>query len=220
MNEAAARKEAGRERGPSLGELTIAITLALGVISAWLYLTGLTYISNYLGHFHIPMLMVDMPKEQILVYGGIVVWHFPLWDLAAAALLTAATAAWVRLRINPSRLRMPLGMAALLAVFWLGRLAGAAAADDQFIYQHDNDYPDYQSVEVWPKDTSTPAEGSPWASPDLASGCYRFILYSQNRLFLLRTVKGTLAADPAVVSLPWEEVAAIKILPGHKSRCQ
>jgi hypothetical protein len=215
MNES--RKDGQKSKTPSLGEVTGAVTLALGVVSAWLYVAGWTYAYHYFDRFGIPLLMVEIPKEHYFLYGGIVVQQFPLWDLAIAAILVAAIAVWRWLRIDAGRLAIPLSVLALLAVFWLGHQAGRMAALEQFIQERESDYSTYQRVQIWPKDAAKPLEGSLRASADLTNGCYRLLLHNQNRLLLLRPVKGTPAADLPLLTLPWDQIESIRVLPDHTS---
>jgi hypothetical protein len=212
-----AHSDGQTRKTPSLGEVTGAVTLALALISAWLYVAGWTYAYHYFDDFGIPLLMVEIPKEHYFVYGSIVVRQFPLWGLVIAVLLIAATVLWRRLRINAGWLTIPLGVLALLAVFWLARQAGAAAGYQRFVQERQRDYGTFARVQVWPKDSSKPPEGSPRASADLINGCYRMLLHNQNRLFLLRPFKGAPAADLPLLVLPWDEVEAIRVLPNYTS---
>jgi len=131
---------AHKEKTPSLGEVTGAAALAAGLISAWLYVAGWTYAYHYFDRFGIPLLMVDIPKENYFVYGGIVVLQFPVWALTIAAIILAAIALGLWLRLDAGRLTIPLSVLALLAVFWLGHRAAVAAAHKQYIQQRESDY--------------------------------------------------------------------------------
>ena len=70
---------------PSLSELVGAAAFLVGLFSAWLYSTGWTYAYHYFDRFGIPLLMVEIPKENYVVYGGIVGQQFPVWGLAISA---------------------------------------------------------------------------------------------------------------------------------------
>src|SRR5262249_33658698 len=52
---------------------------------------------------------------------------------------------------------------------------------------------------------------------DLTNGCYRLLLHNQNRLFLLRPLKGAPAADLPLLILPWDQIEQIRVLPDHTS---
>jgi hypothetical protein len=53
-------------------------------LPGFMRLAGPTY--HYFDRFGIPLLMVEIPKENYLVYGGIVGRRFPVWRLATARL--------------------------------------------------------------------------------------------------------------------------------------
>jgi hypothetical protein len=74
-----------KEKPPSLSELVGAAAFLVGLFSAWLYATGWTYAYHYFDRFGIPLLMVEIPKENYLVYGGIVGRQFPVWGPAISA---------------------------------------------------------------------------------------------------------------------------------------
>ena len=51
-------------KSPSLGEIAPVAAFVVGLVTAWLYLSGWTYAYHYFDRFGIPLLMVDMPKEN------------------------------------------------------------------------------------------------------------------------------------------------------------
>ena len=206
-----------KEKPPSLGELVGAAAFLVGLISAWLYATGWTYAYHYFDRFGIPLLMVDIPKENYPVYGGVVVREFPIWGLAigVAALLVVTSWRWLGAKVG--RFTVPLSLLAVSAVFWLGHYAGVAAAHQQYALQRESDYRAYPRVQVWPKEQAKLPDGSPIASVDLTNGCYRLLLHNQNRLFLLRPLKGAPAADLPLLILPWDQIEQIRVLPDHTS---
>jgi hypothetical protein len=105
----------------------------------------------------------------------------------------------------------------LIAVFWIVHQAAVAAADEQYIEQRESDYGAFPRVQVWLKETGKSPDGSPRASADLANGCYRLLLHNQNRLFLLRPLKGAPAADLPVLISPWDQIEMIRVLPDYTS---
>jgi hypothetical protein len=217
------KKAAEKEKARSLGEMTGAVALAVGLISAWLYVAGWTYAYHYFDKFGIPLLMVEIPREHYFVYGGVVLEQFPIWELLIAAVVIAAAFLWrrFRFRLDAGPLTMPLGLIALLALFWLGHEAAVAAANRQFIQQRDTDYSAYRRVQVWPKDagkvSDKTSEGSPRTSPDLTKGCYRLVLHNQNRLFLVRPREGAATEELSLLILPWDQVEAMRVLPDYTS---
>jgi hypothetical protein len=90
-------------------------------------------------------------------------------------------------RRNSVRALAPLRVVAL---FWLGHQTAVVTAHEQYARQRESDYNAFPRIQVWPKDGTKSPEGSPRASTDLTSGCYRLLLHNQSRLFLLRPFKG------------------------------
>jgi hypothetical protein len=215
MNES--HTESHKAKAPSLAEITGAAAFALGLISAWLYMAGWTYAYHYFDRFGIPLLMVDIPKENYFVYGGIVVQQFPIWELVIGIIGIAAIALWRWLRLDAGRFKLPLGVLGVLAAFWVGHQAAVAAAHEQYAQQRESDYSAYPRVLLWPKENAKPAVGSPWASADLMNGCYRLVLHNQDRLFLVRPFKGVPAADLPLLITPWDQIEAMRVLPDYTS---
>jgi MFS family permease len=187
----------------------------VGLISAWLYASGWTYAYHYFDRFGIPLLMVDIPKENYLVYGGVVMRQFPLWGLAIGVAGLVVVTSWRWLGEKAGQLIVPFSLIAVLAVFWLGHQAGVVAAHRQYALQRETDYSAYPRVQVWTKEKAT--DGLPEGSADLTKGCYRLLLHNQNRLFLLRPLKGAPAADLPILISPWDQIEQIRVLPDHTS---
>jgi hypothetical protein len=206
-----------KAKTPSLAEFTGAAAFALGLISAWLYLAGWTYAYHYFDRFGIPLLMVDIPKENYFVYGGIVVQQFPSWELVIGVVGIAAIALWRWLRLDAGRFKLPLGVLAIFAAFWIGHQAAVVTAHNQYARQRESDYSAFPRVQVWPKDSATSSNHSPQASPDLTTGCYRLLLHNQDRLFLLRPFKGVPVADLPVLISPWDQIQFVRVLPDNTS---
>ena len=204
---------AQRAKSPSLGEIAAAAAFVVGLVTAWLYLAGWTYAYHYFDRFGIPLLMVDIPKENY----GIVLLQFPIWGLLIVLVILAGIVLWRWLRLDVGRLKVPLGLVALLAVFWLGNRAAAVAAHEQFIQQRESDYSAYPRVQLWPKESTKSPDGSPWASADLTNGCYRLVLHNKDRLFLLRPIAGAAAAELPILITSWDQVGLMRGLPDYTS---
>jgi hypothetical protein len=131
---------------PSLGDLAGVTAFVVGLISAWLYFTGWTYAYHYFDRFGIPLLMVDIPKENYLVYGGIVVQQFPLGGLGLGLALLVAASLWRRIGVMLGRMALPLWLITIAIVFWLGHEGGVAAAHQQYSEQRRSDYSAYPRV--------------------------------------------------------------------------
>jgi MFS family permease len=208
---------AERAKPPSLGDLVGLLAFLVGLITAWLYVAGWTYAYHYFDRFGIPLLMVDIPKENYFVYGGIVVQQFPLWGLGFGLALLLAASLWRWIGAVLGRVALPLGLVVVAAVFWLGHKGGIAAAHQLYSEQRQSDYSAYPRVQVWPKEETKLPAGSPLASGDLIKGCYRLILYNQDRSFLVRPFKGAAAADLPVLIIPWDQVGPIRVLAEYTS---
>jgi MFS family permease len=208
-----------KEKAPSIGDLVGAAAFLVGLTSAWLYAAGWTYAYHYFERFGIPLLMVDIPKENYFVYGGIVLRQFLIWALAIGLVSLLVLSSWRWLGTHVGRPMLLLSLIAVLAVFWLGHQAGVLAAHRQYALQRETDYRAYPRVQVWPKERTKLPEGSPQAPADLGSGCYRLLLHNQSRLFLLRPLKDAPAADLPLLILPWDQIEQIRVLPEHTS-CQ
>jgi hypothetical protein len=207
------------KKRPSIGDLIGAAGFAIGLVSAWLYLAGWTYAYHYFDRFGIPLLMVDIPKENYFVYGGVVVRQFPVWGLVIGMAVLAMVYSWRWLDAKLGRLMAPSGLLVVLAAFWLGHQAAIVAAHEQYALQRESDYSAYPRIQVWMKESGKITDGLQPTSADLAAGCYRLLLHNQNRLFLLRPLKGAGAADLPVVITPWDQIELVRVLPDYAS-CQ
>ncbi len=211
------RTEQQSPKSPTVAEVTGAAAFAVGLISAWLYAAGWTYAYHYFDRFGIPLLMVDIPKENYFLYGGIVVQQFLLWGLAISIAGIATVALWRWLRIDAARFKVPLGVLALLAAFWLGHQAAIAAAREQYVRQRESDYSAFPRVRVWLKDGTKSPNESLGPPVDLTTGCYRLLLHNQNRLFLLRPYKDASATNLPTLIAPWDQIALVRVLPDYTS---
>ena len=143
--------------------------------------------------------------------------QFPIWGLAIAVAGLVLVTSWRWLGTKVGRLMIPLSLLAVAAVFWLGHHAAVVAAHGQYALQRETDYRAYPRVQVSPKEKVKPREGSSEASADLTNGCYRLLLHDQNRLLLVRPIKGAPAADLPVLILPRDQIEQIRVLPDHTS---
>src|SRR3954464_15492930 len=73
---------------PTLAEIISTASLAIALITAWLYTAGHSYAYTYLGRFHIPLLITEIPLAEILVYGGFAVEMNPWASLICTSVLT------------------------------------------------------------------------------------------------------------------------------------
>src|SRR5262249_19192870 len=85
---------------PSLGEIVGSVTFLIGLLPAWLYVTGWTYAYHYFDRFGIQLMMVEIPKEAYFVYGGIVTQQFSIWILMIAVFGVLAIVLWRRFGVK------------------------------------------------------------------------------------------------------------------------
>jgi hypothetical protein len=201
----------------SLGEVTGAGALAVGLVTAWLYLAGWTYAYHYFDYFGIPLLMVDIPKENYFVYGGIVFMEFSMWVLAIGIIVLFGAALWRWLRLDVGSLKYPLTTFVLLGVFWLAHQSAVMAARRQYVQQRVTDFSSYPRVQFQLKDTEKNQEDSFSATGDAIAGCFRLVLHNRDRLFLIRPVRGAMAAELPVLIVTWDKVQYLRVLPDYTS---
>ena len=103
---------------PSLGDVVSAAAFIVGLASAWLYMAGWIYAYEYFDTFCIPMLLAQIPREHLFVYGALTVWKNPGVAIAVAGL--AALLCWLCGRFR-SRLGRG-GLAGIVALAVLGYL--------------------------------------------------------------------------------------------------
>lgn len=217
----------GQDKDPKaswswLGQVAALSAWGLAFAAAWLYLAGWSYAYGYFDRFGIPLLMVDLPKEHYLAYGALVLKQ-ELWWAAVLVFLAIALwllrrrfrERWVRLPGGPWRARLGAGL--VVALFWLGHAAGADVARQNVVRQRTTDYAAYPRVQLWLKTTTGPRPDTAPAPTELAAGCYRLLLHSRDRLFLIRPVRGAPAAELPTVIVPWGDIAALRVLPDHTS---
>jgi hypothetical protein len=72
-----------KKAGADLGAIVAAISLVIGMVTAWLYMAGWTYAYWYFDNFQLGLLALDIKREAFLIYGFWVVIENWLWLLAA-----------------------------------------------------------------------------------------------------------------------------------------
>lgn len=205
-----------RKIGPTLGDVVSAAALVLGLITAWLYVTGWTYAYHYLNAFRIPMLMAELPKEHLFVYGGLVLWKNLFATILIALVLFAAISACVFYRHHLQRFGITTIIVILvLATFIVGRLGAVHTADAEFEGQRSRDFDAYPRVRLELKDTDS---GSKDLLGDIAkTNCGRLFLATPSQLFLIRPIRDVdYPLDTFVV--PRSEIKSVRIY-GKYSSC-
>jgi hypothetical protein len=211
----------GTAPGPTLSEIIGSAAFALGLITAWLYAAGWTYAYHYFDRFRIPLLLADLPREHLLIYGGLTVQKNPLAAVSIAILVITAVAILLAFRRRLGRAGITgVLVLGVLALFLLARLAGTATAATDFALQRESDYRAYPRVEFDIKSVTDPARDSnDKALALVGSGCARLVLASKERLFLIRPVKGRPDLELHTFVLPWSDVKTMRIT-GQYTSCE
>ncbi len=201
----------------SLGDIISSVGAALGLIAAWLYVAGWTYAYAYFDRFRIPLLLVDIPFQHMLVYGGLVVLK-NLWSsvLIAALVIVGlwSLARWFR-QLGRFFVNTTI-VVGILGGFALAHAGGIRTANDDFQAERGSDYVAYPRLRLMlKKDTAeTPSE----AFRDTAmTDCNRLLAATKDRLFLIRPSRDAPGADIDTYVVPAEQVLAMRITGNYVS---
>lgn len=207
--------------GPKLGDVVSAAGLALGLLTAWLYLAGWSYAYHYLDRFRIPLLLSGLPREQLFVYGGLVIWKNLMASVFAGLGVLLAVAVMVRFRARLQRFGVTVLLVVLvIALFSLARIGGTATAGADFEAQRLSDYAAYPRVRLLPKASASVANAPLAALADIPStDCARLVLATPERLFLIRPIRSAPGAELATFMVPSGEVSALRIT-GDYTSCE
>lgn len=200
-----------------LGDIVPAATFATAVLTAWLYVAGWTYAYYYFDRLRIPLLMLDLPKEHYFVYGGLIIWKQPVAAAVIAACVIAA--AWACSRWSGRLGRFGVSTLVVLGVigfFALGREGAIAAAQADFIDQRDSDYSAYPRLSLTLNKDGADAIGTALAAIT-KSDCGRLVLFSNDRLFVIRPIRGASASQLDTFVVPSDQIAALRIRADYAS---
>jgi hypothetical protein len=201
----------------SVGELTGAVTLLIGLGAIWLYLAGWTYAYAYFRGFNVPSMMVDLSREEIFLYGALTFWKKIGYSLPILALLILLIVLGVRFAgpLTPSKI-IGVSVAALMILFGLARLAGTETAASDSVYQRKHDFPAYPRVEIELIEGAKTASNGP-TMQIVRSGCARLFLVSDDRIFLIRPVRDAPQLALSTFVLPWSDIATLRINDNYTS---
>lgn len=200
-------------KGPDLGAIVAAISLFIGVVTAWLYMTGWTYAYWYFDKFQLGLLALDIKREAFLIYGFWVVIENWLW-LLAAIIIGLVLSFW---RPQPSAdfpktIWAWFGLVLVVAVFVLGYFGGRSTSEIHFAEDQASGYEAARRVEVIADTDWLQKQGTQELAKGLAGGCFRLLLKTKDDVFLIRPVKGFEASSQPLLAIPWSEVEAMRIL--------
>jgi hypothetical protein len=203
----------------SLGDVVSSVGAALGLIAAWLYVAGWTYAYAYFDRFRIPLLLVDIPFQHMLVFGGLVFLK-NLWLSAPIATLVIF-GLWSLSRWFRQLGRFIVNTAIVVGIiggFALAHAGGILTANDDFQAERSSDYEAYPRLRlILKKDMAeTPSE----ALGDAATtDCDRLLAATKDRLFLVRPSRNAPGADIDTYVISAEQVLAMRIT-GNYTSCE
>jgi hypothetical protein len=203
---------------PSLGDVVAGAAFAVGLISAWLYVAGWIYAYHYFDRFRIPLLLVELPREHLFVYGGLTLWKNLVWTVVGAVIAAGLVVLAVVLRQPLGRLGLTgLTVLGVIVLFALARSAGISTAQADFLDQRASDYAAYPRVIVTLAQDALSADRDDEALAIVRSGCVRLLLFNDERLFLIRPIRNAPGVDLHTFVLPWSDVAALRITDQYTS---
>jgi hypothetical protein len=206
-----------KDTGPTLSDVVSAATFAVVVITAWLYVVGWTYVSQYFIQFRIPLLMLDLPLQHYFVYGGLVLWKSTWLSLGMSIAIVALAWACTRWASKFGRFAVStILIVGLVVLFLVGRFAGIDTARAEFLHQYQNDYPAYPRISVVLKKEARETIGDRLG--DIANtDCGRLVLFTSGRLFLIRPVRGVVTAKPDSFVILDDQLQALRLLDEYQS---
>jgi hypothetical protein len=205
----------GESKAPSLGEVVGAAAFLVSLITAWLYAAGWSYAYAYFDQFRIPLILADLPREHLFVYGGLTLWKNPLAAGATAAVISAIAVLCIRFRAEMGRSWLAaVVVGTVIALFCAAHFAGVRTALADAGAQRTNDFSAYPRVLIeFPEDAET-SDGRTTAS----GGCGRLVLATGERMFLVAPRRDMPALELNTVVVPWDGVASVTIS-GQYSSC-
>jgi len=195
------------------------LTLAIGLMTAWLYTVGWSYASHYFEYFHVGLLALNIPRESFLLYSFWVLRDHPIL-LAVVLLLAAAMGVWGargRLPLVATRALIAVTPLLVLVLFWGGYRLGESTARAQFLSDRDADYPAHPRVRVWVDPAWAKDAHLAPLTAQLTEGCYRLLVQNRDTVFLFHPVRQVLPASLPLVEVPTSSIQALRILPRYES---
>lgn len=208
---------ATESEGLSLGDIVSSVGAALGLIAAWLYVAGWTYAYAYFDRFRIPLLLVDIPFQHMLIYGGLVLLKH-LWSSVLTAALVII-GLWSLSRWSRQLGRFLVNTAIVVGIaggFVLAHAGGIRTANDDFQAERGSDYEAYPRLRLMLKKdmAETPLE----ALGDAATtDCTRLVAATKDRVFLIRPSRDAPGADVDTYVISSEQVLAMRITGNYVS---
>src|SRR5262249_9734268 len=157
--------------------------------------------------FRIPLLMIDIPFEHYLLYGCEVVLKNP--RAATLAVVASVSLIWIAARLSQQVGRFWLTtilLIVLAGLFWIGSLGGILTAGSDFRLERENDYEAYPRLSLLFKD-NVPKVHLERLADIATTDCGRLVIFSKDRLFVIRPIQGASAAQLDSFVIPMDQVA-------------
>ncbi len=193
---------------PSLSEVIGAAAFAISLITTWLYLAGWVYAYSYFDAFRIPLLLAQVPREHIFVYGGLTIWKNPLYAAGLLLLAVAVSVFCIRYRVALGRSWLAaIVIGCVIALFALAMVTGFYTSARDVAAQRSNDYFAYPRVLVEFRSEDPDSE----VREGVAEGCARLLLATSDRLFLIVPRRGVPALQLSTIVVPQGDIASVMI---------
>jgi hypothetical protein len=208
----------GKENeGLSLGDVISSVGAALGLIAAWLYVAGWTYAYAYFDRFRIPLLLVDIPFQHMLVYGGLVVLK-NFWSsvLIAILVIVGLGVLWRGSRRLGRFFVNTTIVVGIIGGFALAHAGGIRTAIGEFEAERNSDYEAYPRLRVMLK-RDVASTSSEVLGDTATTDCGRLVAATKDRLVLIRPSRDAPGADVDTYVVPVEQLLALRITGNYVS---
>ena len=136
-------------------------------------------------------------------------------------MILAFAATCARFRSVFGRFWISVGIVVLVVtVFALARAGAIRTAQKDYVAQSKANYPAYSRVALNLLQDEIEPGGSPTFLADLGtSDCGRLVLFSNERLFLIRPVEGRARMEIDTFVIPWSSVGALRLRANEYTNC-
>lgn len=195
-------------KAPSLGDIVSAAGFVIALITAWLYVAGWSYAYDYFDRFRIPLLLSEIPREHLFIYGGLTLWQNLRATAAIASIALIVTTLAISFRRHLGRSGVTLiAVVSVVLLFVIARLAGISTASADADEQRHSDFGAYPRVTV---DLTDALADDPLETL-LTKGCARLVLATSDRLFLIVPRRNAPALELNTTVVAWKNVRSMTV---------
>lgn len=193
--------------------------LLVGLIAAWLYMAGWAYAYHYFGHYRLGLAPLAIPREYIALYGLWVAQAHPLQLGLAVLLLVLVAGAPPALQEQPvvRWLLRTATVALVVLLCFLGYSLAVELAERQHAEDAADDFPGHPRLQVWVVDAWAADSALGPLAKELAEGCHRLLFQNTTALFLFRPRRDAALVDLPVLTVPFAQLRATRLLPDRRS---